>query len=80
MRFFFHLNNSTGWTHDREGRELDGVPQALEIAVEEARGLLCADIAEGKPIDLGSYIAIDDENGREVARITFDEVVTFQSR
>jgi len=80
MRFFFHLNNSTGWTHDREGRELDGLPQALEIAVEEARSLLCADIAEGKTVDLRSYIAIDDEIGREVARVMFEEVVTFKPR
>ncbi len=80
MKFFFHLNNSTGWTHDREGHELDGVSQALETAVEAARSLLCADIAEGKPVDLGSYIATDDEIGREVARVTFDEVVTFHSR
>lgn len=42
--------------------------------------MLCADIAEGKTVDLRSYIAIDEEIGREVARVMFEEVVTFKPR
>ncbi len=77
MRFYFHLNNSSGWIHDKEGKDLDGVPQALENAIVEARAILCAEIADGNTIDLASYIAIDDEIGREVSRVAFGEVVTF---
>ena len=77
MRFFFHVNNGAGWTYDREGLDLDGIPEALEKAVDGARGLMAEEIVSGQSIDLSNYIAIDDESGREVARVLFQEAVTF---
>ncbi|WP_239806908.1 DUF6894 family protein [Croceicoccus hydrothermalis] len=74
--FYFHLSNSTGWTCDTEGRELEGVQGAREVAIQDARALIAADVLEGRAILMSSYVAIHDAEGEEVDRVGYDEVVT----
>jgi hypothetical protein len=76
-QYYFHLHNGEGWLHDREGRDLPNLASVDLAARQEARALVAADVAEGLPILLNSYIAVDDESGGEVARISFSEVATF---
>lgn len=75
-RFFFHLNNSHGWTCDEEGQELDGVESALETAFAKARALISADVESGVPIKMCSYVAIVHEAGDELGRVGYDETMT----
>ena len=76
-QFYFHLHNGDGWTHDREGQAHADRRTAEYQAEKEARALIAADVAAGHPVLLNSYIAVDDETGREVARVCYSEVATF---
>lgn len=75
--YFFHLHNGEGWVHDREGRDQADLAAVERTAADEARAMIAADVADGTPILLGSFIAVDDDKGNEVARVLYDSVVSF---
>jgi DNA invertase Pin-like site-specific DNA recombinase len=76
-RFYFHLHNSDGWTHDNEGRECEGDAVAGE-AFREARKMIAANVLVGASVLLASFIAVDDSDGQEVHRVTFREALTLE--
>lgn len=75
-RFYFHLNNSTGFTLDREGQELTSRVDALGQAKIETQAVIAADVKEGRPIVMSSYIIVDDEYGVEVGRVGFADAIS----
>lgn len=77
-KFFFHLNNSHGWTPDEEGQEMDGAASAMEQAFAEVRGLIAADVLNVQPIKLSSYVAVHAEGDNEIGRVRYDEAVSFE--
>lgn len=77
-RFYFHLNNSTGWTKDHEGREFEGAAEALQSAYLEARALVAAEVLAGQAIKLASYILIVDREDNEIGRVSYEEAVEFE--
>jgi hypothetical protein len=76
-RFFLHLCNGDGWTHDREGLEFTGLSQAVAAALKDVRGLIATDVTEGKPVYMSSFIALDNANGQEVGRVTYTDAANF---
>ncbi len=68
-RFYFHLRNTLE-TDDEEGRELPDLEAARELALENAREIVCANIREGY-LNLDHRIEVTDADGREVLVITF---------
>jgi hypothetical protein len=75
--FYLHLHNGDGWTYDAEGQDHPNVRSAEYQAEKVARALVAKDIAIGLPVLLNSYIAVHDETGHEVARVSYAEVATF---
>lgn len=73
-RFFFHLHEDA-YVHDREGRELADLATAQAAAVEQARALVARQVAKGY-IDLTHRIEIEDETGKQLAKVYFDDAVT----
>lgn len=76
--FHFHLSNGDGWTYDHEGRTLSSVDEAMANALKEAPALIADAVLNGKPVRLASFISIGDEDGNEIARLTFDRAVELE--
>lgn len=76
-RFYLHLHDGDGWTHDQEGIEFPNVAAASAAALADAREIIAADITAGEPVLVESFIAVDDANGQEVYRITFGGAASF---
>lgn len=72
-RFYMHLHDYSGWVNDPEGQVLRDQAAAETIALSEARNAIAEDIKAGRPILLGSCIAVDNSEGVEVHRVTFAE-------
>ena len=73
-RFYFDLHNDFD-ALDQEGKELDGIEDAREIALAEAREMIEASVAEGR-VDLNHFIQVRDESGNIVHRLRFREAIT----
>jgi hypothetical protein len=76
-RFYFHLCNGDGWTHDREGMEFPRLASAVAAALKDVRGLIAADVTAGKPVFMSSFIALDNGSGQEVGRVTYTDAASF---
>lgn len=74
-RFFMHVLDGDGWTHDQEGMELSDLAAAMSEALKGGRDLMAAQVLAGT-LDLSHMIVVDDENGQEVHRLPFSEAVT----
>jgi hypothetical protein len=59
---------------DREGVELDGDENALEVALLNAREMACAEVAEGRLV-LDHRIDTVDEAGKRVGVVSFCNAV-----
>jgi hypothetical protein len=76
-RFFLHLCDRSASVFDNDGIELQDLTAALEHAAWCVRDIVSNCILSGQVVDLGSYIALYDIAGLELARVLFREVVTF---
>ena len=72
--YFFDLCNGSGFLPDEEGRQFKDADAALEMAREEVRALAAAEIAEGRPLLLGSYLVVR-RDAEEIGRVYFREVI-----
>lgn len=59
-RFYFHLYNDLGTTVDDEGRELDDLPAAHEVAIATLRDVLGAELKSDGHVNMASFIEIED--------------------
>ncbi|MDP4539133.1 hypothetical protein Q9K01_05805 [Qipengyuania sp. DY56-A-20] len=73
MRFYFHLHNDVH-TVDEEGRELPDAGAAFAEARDEARAMAAESVRHGT-LDLSHHVAVTDESGAVLFKVTFGEVV-----
>jgi hypothetical protein len=72
-RFFFHLYDDDV-ALDPEGRELPDETAAREEALQDARAIACAEVAEGH-LGLNHRIEVTDANDVPVATVAFKDAV-----
>lgn len=77
-RFFFHLHDCGTFIEDPEGRDFPSLDDAVEQAKSDARGLLAAEIAEGK-LCLGCRIELVEESTGQAIIIPFATTVHLES-
>jgi len=77
-RYFFDLNNGSGFVRDCEGREEDSVGAAKQIAISALRGVISGEISEGNAVSRSSFISVRSESDGEVAKVYFDDAVTIE--
>ncbi|HEX8669027.1 MAG TPA: hypothetical protein VF727_11730 [Allosphingosinicella sp.] len=73
-RYFFQLYDRTGWSEDKEGRELADLAAARRQALKGARSIMGADVLRGE-IDLTARIDVWDSDGRVVLNLPFADAV-----
>ncbi|MCK0533111.1 DUF6894 family protein [Sphingobium agri] len=73
-RLHFDLHNGTGFTSDKEGRELADEEDARDVAIRSIRSILSEEVLRGM-VDLTGWIDIRNEAGIEIGRVTFSEAV-----
>ena len=76
--YFFHICDGDGMTEDEEGRELAGVDAARAEAIRGARSLMAGDVQNGL-LNLGSFIDVEDAEGKPLFTLHFSEAVQFQT-
>jgi hypothetical protein len=72
-RFFFHLYDDEV-ALDPEGRDFPDAASAREEAVQMARAIACAEVAEGH-LGLNHGIEVTDANDAPVAAVLFKDAV-----
>lgn len=77
-RFFFHIYNGHGETHDDEGVEIDQAA-APDMAVASIRSIV-ADEARDGLIDLTGRIDVADQHGDVIFTTQFQEAFTLRLR
>lgn len=75
-RFYFHIYNGHGETHDHEGVELDE-GEARGMAVESIRSIVAEEARDGL-IDLTGRIEVADQQGDIVFTTQFPEAFTLR--
>jgi hypothetical protein len=73
-RFYYHVRNGFGFAEDEEGVELADLEAAKQHAIEGARSLRSADVAEGE-LDLRGRIEITDAAGACVLVLPFRDAL-----
>jgi hypothetical protein len=64
-RYYFHVDNGTGYAADTEGRELPDLPSAIKEAARTAADILSEDLAAGSErVHLSLYV--DDAEGHRL--------------
>jgi hypothetical protein len=76
-RFYLELYNGHGWLDGAEPAEFADYDAAHAFALYSIRDLVSAEVREGKPVELGHFIAICDDAGCELRRVPFREAVAF---
>jgi hypothetical protein len=76
-RYSLQLYNGHGWLAGGEPEEFADYDAAHALAIDSIRDLVSAEVREGVPVELGHFIAICDDAGREIHRIPFRDAVTF---
>lgn len=71
---FFHVHECGTVFTDDEGMDVDDLDAAKAIAVEGARELMCAEIAQGR-LCLGCAVHVTDDNGTELLKVVFRDTV-----
>lgn len=79
-RFYLHLHQDQLWVRDLEGQEFPNRTRAIGAALCSARDLVAAAIKDGEPVDLDSYVSVEEEGGFEVARVSFRDAIILRSR
>ena len=75
--YFFDLHNDVH-ARDEEGKELPDLDGAKANALQEARAMIQASVADLGRIDLRHYISVRDETGFVVLNMHFEDAVTVQ--
>ena len=73
-RYYFHLRDGEDVLLDPEGRELNHPGAVEQMALNEARAIICDD-GRGGRIDLTQRIDVEDEAGNLVHRLPFVDAV-----
>jgi hypothetical protein len=76
-RYSLKLYNGQGWLAGGETEEFADYDAAHALAIYSIRDLVSAEVREGRPVELGHFIAICDDAGRELHRIPFRDAVSF---
>ncbi len=77
-RYFFHICDGSGVTDDEEGLELPDADAARTEALRGARALMADEIQHGV-LTLASFIDVEDEEGRQLFRISFADAVAIRT-
>lgn len=78
-RFFFHLFDGSDPIIDHEGHFLADEGVVLRHAIGCVRGFASNCVLSGEPVRLASYVAVQGEDGREILRVHFYDVIRFES-
>ena len=62
-----------------EGSEVSDLTAARSKAIREARGIMCAEVAEGR-LCLGCRVEVADAQGSVVLTVPFSEAITITGR
>lgn len=73
--YFFNLFNDAEWRDD-EGAECPDLAAAKDIAIASARELMAEHVTKGRPVHLHHRIEVADADGKVLATIPFNEVIT----
>jgi hypothetical protein len=73
-RFHFNVHDSTGFTPDEEGRELEGIEIVRREAIKGIRSVISQDALKGI-VDLCGWMDVLDGAGGLVLRFDFSEAV-----
>jgi hypothetical protein len=74
MRYFLHLHELGRIIADDEGCDLSDLPAAIRAATLAARGVMSAEVADGR-LCLDCCIVIEDSGRSEVGRVPFRDVL-----
>lgn len=74
-RYFFNLHECGDVTSDNEGLECGDISAIEEEAIRAARGIMSAEVAEGR-LCLSCRIEVRDEAGALVLTVPFNDAVT----
>ena len=74
-RYYFHFHDGAELLVDHEGVDLPNIGAVIRSTLEQARGLLAADVAVGE-LDLGLSIKVTDEAGAIVHDLQFQDALT----
>lgn len=73
-KMFFHLHECGTIIPDEEGRDVPDISIARELAIEAARAIMCAELADGR-LCLGCHIEIVDETGGRLLFLPFRDMI-----
>ncbi|TZG27182.1 DUF6894 family protein [Sphingomonas montanisoli] len=73
-RFYFHVFNGNGETHDDEGVELSNLDDARALAMTGIRSILRDEVTHGR-LDLNGMLKVADDTEHVLMEIRFDEAV-----
>jgi hypothetical protein len=76
-RYFIHLSDRSASVFDDEGSDLADDEAAIKHAIWCIRDIASNCILTDQPVSLGSYMTIKREDGSEVGRVGFGEVIKF---
>jgi hypothetical protein len=77
--YFFHLRDGVDVLLDPEGRLLPSIEAVAAAAMREARALISAEAKNGK-ISLISYIDVEDQQGKVIHTLSFEDAVKVERR
>ena len=78
-QYYFHLRDHTERLLDPEGRTIDDPKDIPLVALREVRGVISQDALTGK-IDLSQRLEVEDENGKIVHSLAFEDAIKIVSR
>ena len=72
--YFFHLRDGVDLILDEEGRDCAGQDAIVQMALRDARSIMCEDVMKGR-IDLDRHIDVEDTEGKVVHRLDFKNAI-----
>jgi hypothetical protein len=73
-RFYFHLEDRSGFIADEEGVDLPDVDSAHRHALQAARLIICDEVVRGH-VDLSQTILVEDQTGRRLVDLRFRDAL-----
>ena len=73
-RYRFHVCDGAGFCEDPKGIDLPDAEAAYREALSQARRLMVEETIERR-LSFASFIEVEDEAGRHLFTVTFDEAV-----
>jgi hypothetical protein len=70
-RFFLHISERSKLIADPEGADFPDLSAAIREATASARDLMAENLKAGEPLSLDRAIVICDEEGENVATVSF---------